>query len=63
MNAPCKGCPNRFPGCQGSCERYGTYHKMMTERKKRREKESEINGYIAESIAKARKHKERMKRR
>ena len=63
MIAPCKGCESRFPGCHGSCERYGTYHKMMAERKKRREKEAEINGYAAESIAKARKHKERMKRR
>lgn len=63
MIAPCKGCPNRFPGCQSTCERYGTYHKMMTEMKKRREREPEINSYVAERIARVRKLKEHQRRK
>ena len=26
MNAPCKGCPDRYPACHDHCERYQAFH-------------------------------------
>lgn len=28
MNAPCKDCPDRSPGCHSRCERYKAYREV-----------------------------------
>ena len=35
MNPPCKDCPNRHPGCHGSCEKYQTWRKEWEQLKER----------------------------
>lgn len=35
MNPPCKDCPNRHPGCHGSCEKYQIWRKEWEQLKER----------------------------
>lgn len=43
---PCKGCPDRYPGCAGACDRYQTWknarHELMQEYHKKVSEESEV---------------------
>lgn len=32
MNAPCKDCDQRHPGCHSTCPKYQEFHKENTER-------------------------------
>lgn len=31
--APCKDCPDRYPGCSGKCEKYQDWKRRMQEKK------------------------------
>lgn len=32
MTAPCKDCPDRYPGCHSKCDKYQAFHKENAER-------------------------------
>lgn len=41
---PCKGCEERYAGCHGKCEMYGTWKSQVNSRKEIIEKEKKKRG-------------------
>ena len=56
--APCKGCPDREPGCHSKCEHYGAWKAELERKKAARfqnfQKEKEAESYIIEGKLKGR---------
>lgn len=61
INAPCKGCDDRAPGCHSSCERYIQFHKQREEIIARKQKERENETFLigVKDIIHREKRKER----
>ena len=61
INAPCKGCGNRTPGCHSSCEKYIIFHQQREAIMARKQKEREIETFLIG--VKDTLHKEKRKER
>lgn len=62
MNAPCKGCPDRYPACHDHCPKYQEYHAQCEERRRQKQLDGEIMGAKRKQIARMQRSKQRLMR-